>query len=399
MPTTITRYVNTDSTSGGNGTTNATGSGDSNRAYPTLGAALDALIAAYPNLITADVALRVYCSGTTTADTTSWGTPYWNWPTSATNDIIISAFDSSQAATPAGWKTDRYRISVSNYYGGWYATSAEPKYIEVIGLQVENVITFTPGDGQRATVRSTGAYAPIRRIFRNCRFRLTVNVALTSNGGAEVVSVNSNDGEPGFINCIFETAGVSGSQANGFFSYGENWGEPTFLNCLFAGGYRAGTFAGQSAPTSRGIHRNCMYYGHTADITGSAHPSSSHNASSRADAQGSASRQSQTFSFVDATNGDYRLLGTDAGARNYGTDLTSYTSYGYGVSMPVTDDMLGTARPQAGTYDIGVFEVLGGFPYVYLYDSKTNAYTNYTSQASDTTVNDVPGPYHYTAGA
>lgn len=39
------------------------------------------------------------------------------------------------------------------------------------------------------------------------------------------------------------------------------------------------------------------------------------------------------------------------------------------------------------------------FSSVYLYDSRTNTYSDYTSEADNTTVSDVPGPYHYTTGA
>lgn len=39
------------------------------------------------------------------------------------------------------------------------------------------------------------------------------------------------------------------------------------------------------------------------------------------------------------------------------------------------------------------------FSSVYVYDNRTNTYSDYTSEADNTTVNDVPGPYHYTTGA
>lgn len=75
------------------------------------------------------------------------------------------------------------------------------------------------------------------------------------------------------------------------------------------------------------------------------HASSNYNASDLAsDAPGANSRNSQTFTFVDADNGDYHLAATDGGARDYGTNL----------SASFTTDIDGQTR--SGTWDIGADE-------------------------------------------
>jgi len=58
----------------------------------------------------------------------------------------------------------------------------------------------------------------------------------------------------------------------------------------------------------------------------------------------------KTFSFVDATNGDFHLLVTDAGAKGLGTD---------GVTLGFTDDVDGVARG-AAPWDIGADEYVAG---------------------------------------
>ena len=53
--------------------------------------------------------------------------------------------------------------------------------------------------------------------------------------------------------------------------------------------------------------------------------------------------------FADAANGDFLLASADTCARDNGTDLSS-------SNPSVNDDIIGTARPQEGGYDIGAFE-------------------------------------------
>jgi hypothetical protein len=69
---------------------------------------------------------------------------------------------------------------------------------------------------------------------------------------------------------------------------------------------------------------------------------------------GANDRTSQTFTFADETNKDFHLASTDAGARDYGVDLS-------GDAYPVTVDIDGVTR--SGSWDIGADEyVAGGGP-------------------------------------
>lgn len=68
--------------------------------------------------------------------------------------------------------------------------------------------------------------------------------------------------------------------------------------------------------------KNCLATNCTTDFT-SAHADSNFNASEDTTAPGANSRISQTFTFINAASGDYRLTATDAGARGHGTDLSA----------------------------------------------------------------------------
>ncbi len=65
---------------------------------------------------------------------------------------------------------------------------------------------------------------------------------------------------------------------------------------------------------------------------------------------GTGNRISQTFSFRDAANFDYHLAATDAGARDYGTNLSA------DANLPFAIDVDGDPRPLGSSWDIGADE-------------------------------------------
>ena len=73
-----------------------------------------------------------------------------------------------------------------------------------------------------------------------------------------------------------------------------------------------------------------------------------YNASSDGTAPGANSRTNQTFTFVDEANDDFHLASNDAGAKDYGTDLSS------DPNLAFSDDIDGDTR--SGTWDIGADE-------------------------------------------
>ena len=88
---------------------------------------------------------------------------------------------------------------------------------------------------------------------------------------------------------------------------------------------------------------------------GTLHADSNYNASTDATAPGANSRISQTFTYENAVGLDYHLDSIDAGAKDFGTDLSGDATY------PITLDVDGTTR--SGSWDIGADElVTSGIP-------------------------------------
>lgn len=88
------------------------------------------------------------------------------------------------------------------------------------------------------------------------------------------------------------------------------------------------------------------------DFYGSFYPGSDFNASSDDSAPGFHSRLKQSFSFVNASAGNFHLSAADAGARNYGLDLSN------DPFIPISNDIDGALR--SGGWDIGADEAASG---------------------------------------
>jgi hypothetical protein len=69
---------------------------------------------------------------------------------------------------------------------------------------------------------------------------------------------------------------------------------------------------------------------------------------------GSGNRTYQTFTFIDRPSGDYHLDPADAGAKDYGLDLSA------DPDLAFSDDIDGQTRPEGAAWDIGADESGGG---------------------------------------
>jgi hypothetical protein len=103
-----------------------------------------------------------------------------------------------------------------------------------------------------------------------------------------------------------------------------------FLNCVAANSGGIGFRVSGAGSAASIVAINCLSYNNTGEDfqdgdTEWDFTNSSHNASSDTTASNFTSgRASQTFTFVNAGNDDFHLSASDAGARNYGKDLSQW---------------------------------------------------------------------------
>lgn len=330
----ITRYVNTASTAGGDGTTNATSG--ANRAFASLSEAE----AMNLNLVSLDDECEIICTGAT-ADTTA--VTFAGWVTSATRFLTIKAAAGDEAAI-GPISTSKYRLALASSGGIDLTISVD--HIRFDRLQMQ--FTKTSGSADKVCVQISGVNAGSSIRFTRCTLYGVFGVGNADNsrglnfGDSDITAVVANCHFVGF-NQPGQRA-LSGVDASGATVYAYN---NTFADCYTAmqassgGGWRA---------------KNNLYYSNGisgADgYVGTFHADSTNNASDLAsDAPGSNARNSQTYTFVDAGAGNYRLASGDGGAKDVGADLSADAAYAFAI------DQEGDTR--SGSWDIGADEVAG----------------------------------------
>ena len=182
--------------------------------------------------------------------------------------------------------------------------------VQGANVLLDAVVARSDGQTTRETYRVTST--PVR--LRNC---LAVDA---NNRGFSFVS---SDGVHAY-NCTARNCGLIG------FTGSSSGAAYVLRNCL-ATGHSSSDFSGNSTFD----HAYCASGDGTADDLG-----------------GTGNRASQTFTFASPGGTEHGILdAADAGARDHGTDLSA------DATLPVTEDVLGTARPQNSVFDIGYHEV------------------------------------------
>lgn len=284
------------------------------------------------------------------------------WETAQQRDLVavdevaralctnVSATADTTVATVAGWTLDATRkilIEAGTAHGGVFNTGAyylshttagagltfnDPSmFADVTGIQVTT--SNANGDGfQQINSSGTGTV-----LFDKCIVRNTnATPAAGSIGFFLRFSMRVN-----LRNCLiydmgegvwwFEAAGVGNAH------------NCTVYNCDTSGFHAAGT-----AP----VLKNCATMACTDGFVGTWGGASTNNASDVAsDAPGS-NPQTGSISFVDAAGKDFHLASGDTVAKNNGATLTG------DATLPVTEDVDGTARPQGAAFDIGFDELI-----------------------------------------
>jgi len=324
-PTMMIRYVNTASTVGGDGTTNATTG--ANRAFKSLLDAINSL----PAVLTMPVV--IYCDGAGGPDTTPVNQTPFDMVTSAANYLLITTNAANRATVPHD--PARYTLMGTNTS---VLYNNIPSHIRIDGIQVQ--LTISNG-GTFIGIKTSNANEVATDI--DARISNTVVKCVVSNGNA--IGFNTRFPSPGAGGSVSVWNSVAYGCTTGFnsdfpgavyvnnTSYNNNFGyvddsgnAMKVINSLAAKGTKSGGigFVGTFAPGSN----------FNAADDGNRIP-------------GANSSSVRTFTFVNAATADVHLAPTDTGAKDLGTNDPLPGKFG--------DDIDGV--PRSGAWDIGADEV------------------------------------------
>ena len=306
-----TRYVNTASTAGGDGTTNATSG--ANRAYASLSeweAARQAVLSEVEEVI---------CEGSA-ADTSRLNLD--GWTTSASNYILIRT---TQANRHNGrWDTSRYRLDPSATSSALWCYES---YVRIEGIQFRNRNNGTWNQEGIMFDSSSPATSDLR-----------VDSCIAYDCGSASVGFRVLGGRVTWTNCI-----SYGNSASGFrMQDAGNGAEVYYYNCLAAANADYGFLFSSGTSTAR----NC-YAGGNTNPDFSAAPGTASNNASEDGTHGS------TVAY--STSAGAYFTNVTAGSQNFDIGASSaLINAGYDLSGTFTTDILGNAR--GATFDIGPFE-------------------------------------------
>lgn len=320
------RYVNTASSAGGDGTTNATSG--ANRAWADLAEAANALGSSLSTPI------DIYCEGSA-ADTSNVDQTVWDMTTTATNKLRIIGEQSPlhpnfSAAKSGKWDTSLYRIEATNRNGLY---NNIPEHVEYHGIQVQ--VTVSNG-GSYIGIKTANANqdaTDIACLGSHCIVK-GVQTSGTVTGYESRPPTSPGRGTSRFYNCL--AFDCNQGYTNDFGLSGDV-GE--FYNCTAAScGYGFVEAAAMKVV-------NCLATASAnVGFVGTFASGSNYNAEDDGNgAPGANSRSSQTFTFVNAAGDDWHLASTDTGAKGFG--LADPTSGSF------SDDIDGQTR--GAIWDIG----------------------------------------------
>lgn len=327
--TTYERYVDTGATGLANGE-------DWTNAWTTLAAGVAAMDGVAVTGDTVNFHLRR--TGAGDVDTAPVSFTAANWAAGVTITVTGEDFPSDGV-----WDESAYILRVTSVSNGASLTTTMP--ITLTHIQVENVCS--------------SAYAVISGILVNGADSCVIDSCLirgnqTHTGTGKGIYVYYAD------NCVIRNCivynWINGADDgfSGIFALGEAGDDVYVYQCTVSNNYRGLVEAGSGSI----VATNCAIFDHTDDVYGNTVMTNcaiddSDKFTGKVDiSPGATEADDWAAAFTDYANGDFSVKAADSVLYDAGADL----------SGTVDDDIIGTARPQDGDYDIGAFELQTALP-------------------------------------
>lgn len=315
----ILRYVNTNSTAGGDGTTDATSG--VNRAYSSQN---EMEAAEQTDLVAAGDTFTGICAGGLDSGVTS----YSGWTTGASNDILITTTIDRHSGV---FDTAKYYMDIGT--SASVPISIVEEYMSIVGLQFLRD-SLASSSGARPCISISGVNTGVTTVTHS----IFKSIASPIVGVVSGIAINDSQIDYQINNNIFYdfTGGTHKGISNTAGSPTGDVYNNTFINCTEG-------FSSKSGMTAKNnIFQDC-----TTDIGGTAGAGNDYNLTDNVSIAGANSVTSSTLTFISKAKNSYALAVGDTDAIGAGIGPSS------DANVPL-DDIIGTVRSGATT-DIGAF--------------------------------------------
>lgn len=262
------------------------------------------------------------------------------WNFSDTTAVTVTGWTTSttytiRVYTPSGERHDGtagtgYRLEVSGS-AGTYALTMQEDDLWAEGLEIARTGTKA---GSLVATLSQGA----------CANRIS-HCLIHDAGSQGITHIAGSTGNVKIWNTIIYGTATHGIEAQ---TVDYNVYNVSIVDCATTGGFTAFLRSGGTCTAKNCLVQNPNVAAGGANYGGTI--GGTNNLAADTTAPGTSPQNSKTVTFAGAGSNNFKLSSSDTVAKDQGADLSA------DATIAVTDDIIGTARPQGSAFDIGASE-------------------------------------------